>query len=90
MGMYSLKNYRLTKDEYNYLLPVLREKLLYKGEIDRYYFCGDTDELYDMLSRLKGFYNYFNSYNGIIDYNCAKHSNLEPFRNEMKAVSLDY
>ena len=90
MGMYSLKSYRLTKDEYNYLLPVLREKLLYKGEIDRHYFCGDTDELYDMLSRLKGFYSYFDSYNGIIDYNCAKHSNLEPFRNEMKAVSLDY
>jgi hypothetical protein len=32
MGMYSLKSYRLTKDEYNYLLPVLKDKLLYKGE----------------------------------------------------------
>ena len=87
---YSVKSYRLTKDEYNYILPVLREKLLYKGEIEGYYFCGDTDELYDMLSRLKGLYGYFDSYNGIIDYNCAKHSSLEPFRNEMKGVSSSF
>lgn len=84
--MYSLKSYSLTKAEYNYLLPVLRKNLLYKAEIDRYYFCGDTDELFDMLNRLKGMYGYFDSYNGMIDYACAKHSSLEPFRNEMKGV----
>ena len=84
MGMYSLKSYRLTKDEYNYLLPVLRKNL--SNSNDNYYFCGDTDELYDMLNRLKGLYNYFDSYNGIIDYNCAKSCSLEPFRNKMKVL----
>ncbi|MGK0174059.1 MAG: hypothetical protein ACI9AT_000422 [Ulvibacter sp.] len=88
MGMYSLKSYKLTKEEYNYLLPVLRDKLLYKGEIDRHYFCGDTDELFDMLSRLKGLYGYFDSYNGIIDCRCAKVSSLEPFRDEMNKLKL--
>ena len=78
-------SYELTKEEYNYLLPVLRDKLLYKVEIDRQYFCGDTDELFDMLSRLKGLYGYFDSYNGIVDYNCAKQSNLKPFREQMNA-----
>jgi len=85
MGMYSLKSYRLLKDEYNYLLPALIKNLSNSG--DNYYFCGDTDELYDMLSRLKGLYNYFDSYNGIIDYKCAKSCSLEPFRNEMRAVA---
>lgn len=83
--MYSLKSYRLLKDEYNYLLPVLRKNL--SNSDGSYYFCGDTDELYDMLSRLKGLYNYFDSYNGIINYKCAKSCSLEPFRNEMKAVA---
>ena len=85
MGMYSLKSYRLLKDEYNYLLPVLRKNL--SNSDGNYYFCGDTDELYDMLSRLKGLYGYFDSYNGIIDYKCAKSCSLEPFRDGMKAVA---
>ena len=86
--MYSLKSYRLTKDEYNYLLPVLRKKL--SNSNGNYYFCGDTDKLVDMLSRLKGLYNYFDSYNGIIDYKCAKNCSLEPFRDEMKSVAQYY
>ncbi len=85
--MYSVKSYRLTKDECNYLLPVLRAKLLYKGEIDKHYFCGDGDELDDMLSRLKGLYDYFNDYNTIINYECFKSGSLEPFRDVMLAVA---
>ena len=84
--MYSTKTYRLTKEEYNYLLPVLKDKLFERGEIDSYYFCGNTDELFDMLARLKGLYGYFDSYNGIIDYECAKLCSLEPFRNKMKVA----
>ena len=87
MSMYSLNSYRLTKDEYNYLLPVLRDKLLYKAEIDKYYFCGDSDKLFDMLSRLKGLYGYFDTYNGIIDYKCATTGSLEPFRNEVNILT---
>ena len=87
MGMYSLKSYKLTKDEYNYLLPVLRKKLLYQIEIDRHCFCGDGDELEDMLNRLKGLYDYFDDYNAIINYRCFESGSLEPFRNVMLAVS---
>lgn len=87
MGIYSLKSYRLTKDEYNYLVPVLRDKLLYKCEIDKHYFCGDWDELDDMLGRLKGLYNYFDDYNAIINYKCFKNGSLEPFRNLMLVVA---
>lgn len=86
MGKYSLKSYRLTKEEYNYLLPVLRDKLLYKGGIDKYYFCGDGDELDDMLSRLKGLYNYFDAYNAIINYKCFMNGSLDPFRDLMPAI----
>lgn len=83
MSMYSMKSYRLTKEEYNYLLPVLKNKLLYISEIERYFFCGDADDLDDMLSRLKGLYNYFGDYNNMINYRCFKYGNLEPFVDEM-------
>lgn len=79
----SIDFYRLTKEEYNYLLPVLKDKLLYKGKTDKYYFCGDLDDLKDMLSRLKGLYGCFSDYNAIINYKCFKDDNLEPFRNLM-------
>ena len=87
MGMYSLKSYRLTKEEYNYLLPVLRDKLLYRCEVDRHYFCGDADELCDMLIRLKGLYNYFDNYNAIINYRCFNTESLNPFREAIGAIS---
>lgn len=83
--MYSLKSYRLLKEEYNYLLPVLRKNLSNSGV--NYYFCGDTYELHDMLSRLKGLYNYFDNYNEIIDHKCFISGNIEPFRNEIKITS---
>ena len=79
--MYSLKSYKLLKHEYNYLLPVLRKNL--SNSSNGYYFCGNADELYDMLSRLKGLYGYFGGYNKIIDYMCAKGYSLKPFRDEM-------
>jgi hypothetical protein len=54
--MYSAKSFQLTKDEFNYLLPVLRNKLLVLG--DRYYFnSNNIDDLTDMLNRLKGLYD---------------------------------
>lgn len=85
MGMYSLKSYRLTRDEYNYLLPVLRKKLVNSN--DNYFFVGDSDELNDMLSRLKGLYNYFGECNPTIQYKCFKYSSLESFREFILSVS---
>ena len=76
--MYSIKRYKLTKEEYNYLLPVLKNKL--SNSNDNYYFLGNGDELDDMLSRLKGLYNYFDDYNKIINYRCFSNNNLQPFR----------
>jgi hypothetical protein len=82
--MYSTKSYKLTAKEYNYLLPVLRSKLLYTN--DRYYFIGTFDELPDMLDRLKGLYNTFDELNNMTAYKCAKIYDLEPFRNELCIV----
>lgn len=89
MRKYSIDFYRLTKEEYNYLLPVLRDKLLYRAETDKYYFCGDWDELEDMLSRLKGFYGCFNDYDAISIYECFKNGNLKPFRNLMLEIARE-
>lgn len=83
MKRYSINFYRLTKEEYNYLLPVLRDKLLYRGKTDKCYFCGDWDELKNMLSRLKGLYGYFDDYDALIDCKCFVNENLEPFRSLM-------
>lgn len=81
MSMYSLKSYALKKDEYNYLLPVLKGNL--NNSTNGYYFVGDADELDDMLPRLKGLYDYYDEYNPIIHYNCFKNGSLEPFRKEV-------
>lgn len=85
----SINFYRLTKDEYNYLLPVLRDKLLYRVETEKYYFCGGWEELKDMLSRLKGFYGYFDGYHAISDYKCFKNESLEPFRSLMLEIAKE-
>jgi len=75
--MYSAKSYQLTKEEYNYLLPVLRNKLLYSNE--RYYFIGTSDDLSDMLDRLKGWYDNYDELNSMIVYKCFKEGSLKPF-----------
>ena len=80
--MYSSRSYKLTKKEYNYLLPVLKNKLLY--QIDSYYFVGAFEDLEDMLLRLKGLYGYFNNYNKIVNYKCFKEYSLKEFRNIVK------
>ena len=50
--MYSAKSFQLTKDEFNYLLPVLKNKLHQSG--DRCYFTANNiDDLRDILNRLK-------------------------------------
>lgn len=51
--MYSTASFKLTKEEFNYLLPVLKKKLT-----QNYYFIAyNFEDLEDMLSRLKGLYN---------------------------------
>lgn len=76
--MYSLKSYKLTIEEYNYLLPVLKDNLSYSN--NNYFFVGSTNELYDMLDRLKGLYDYYEGINKMVYYKCFKHGTLEPFR----------
>lgn len=79
--MYSSKGYRLEKEEYNYLLPVLRTKMLTSG--DKYYFIDLTDGLRDMLDRLKGLYNNYDELNNMTCYKCFREGSLVPFRNEI-------
>ena len=78
--MYSTKSYILTSKEYNYLLavPNLGRKLHYVNE--RYYFIGDTEDLSDMLDRLKGVYDNYNEVTKMVVYRCSKEGSLEPFR----------
>lgn len=58
--MYNIFSFRLTKEQYNYLLPVCRQKLLYitngiqmkNGDIfDLYAFTGTKEDYEDVLSR---------------------------------------
>jgi len=80
--MYSAKSFQLTKDEFNYLLPVLRSKLLQSG--DRCYFISNNiDDLTDMLNRLKGFYDNYNDLGNMVDYKCSINGSLTPFRNSI-------
>lgn len=82
--MYSAKSYELLKKEYNYLLPVLRNKLLEQN--NNYYFVGTADQLTDMLSRLAGLYNYYNEISSTVIYKCFKEGSICLFRNELKSI----
>lgn len=77
--MYSAKSFQLTKSEFNYLLPVLKNKLHQSS--DRYCFISDSiDELADMLNRLKGKYDCYDELKNMAAYHCSKNGNLNPFR----------
>lgn len=76
--MYSLKSYRITKEEFDYLLSVLRNKLTTSG--NSYYFIGSTDDLEDMLNRLKGMYGNYDDLKNMISYKCFIKCSINPFR----------
>lgn len=77
--MYSTKSYKLTTEEFNYLLPVLRRSLLSR-EDGRHYFIGTVEDLEDMLNRLKGWYDYYTDLDSTMIYKCSRDGNLDPFR----------
>lgn len=81
--MYSAKSYQLTKREFDYLLPVLRKKLLYIPHNKYYVISDNIDDLKDILNRLKGLYDNYSDLNSTIVYNCAKYGNLKPFRDSL-------
>lgn len=79
---YSAKSFQLTKEEYNYLLPVLKNKLTQSG--DRYYFISNNlEDLTDMLNRLKGLYDNYDELKNMVSYKCSMEGSLEPFRKSM-------
>lgn len=85
--MYSAKSYQLTKDEFNYLLPVMRKKLLQSS--DRYYFIADDiDDLTDMLNRVKGLYNNYDELKNMVAYYCSKYGSLKPFRDSLQSDNI--
>lgn len=84
--MYSAKSYQLTKSEFNYLLPVLRKKLLQRGN-ECYFIADDIEDLTDMLNRLKGLYDNYDELKSMVAYKCSKDGNLKPFRDLMNAFA---
>jgi hypothetical protein len=84
--MYSSKSYSLIKEEFNYLLPVLRNKLFNRG--DRYYFNGSSDDLTDMLNRLKGLYDNYDDLKNMISYKCFIECSINPFRSSINVEVL--
>lgn len=77
--MYSDRTYKLTKDEYNYLLPTIYNKyLLSYPELETYYIFGL--DLEDILNRLKGLYNYYSELPSILSYKCFTKYSLKEFR----------
>lgn len=77
--MYSSKSYPLNKNEFDYLLPVLRKNLHQSN--DKYCFIANNiDCLEDMLNRLKGLYDNYNEIKKMVVYNCSKDYSLLPFR----------
>lgn len=84
--MYSLKSYRLTKEEFNYLLAVSRSKLFNRG--DRYYFTGSSEDLTDMLNRLKGLYGSYDELKNMISYKCFIKGSINPFRSSINVDVL--
>lgn len=83
--MYSAKSFQLTKEEFNYLLPVLKNKLHQSG--NKYYFIANNiDDLSDMLNRLKGHYDNYDELKNMIDYHCSKNGSLNPFRKSIGVV----
>jgi len=80
--MYSACSYQLTKEEFNYLLPVLRKKLLQRAD-KHFIITNNTDELEDALNRLKGLYDNYDDIKSMVVYKCHMSKSLAPFRNSL-------
>ena len=82
--MYSAKSYLITKEEYNYLLPIIKARLLFSS--GKHYLIADFEQLRDDLNRLKGLYGYFDEFSHMLIYNCSRKGNLELFRSQLKKI----
>lgn len=87
---YSAKAFRLKEDEYNYLLPALRTKLIQRDGLKWFSFISDNlEDLEDMLNRLKGLYDFYNDLPKMTIYNCSKNGSLFPFR-DLLNIKTEY
>lgn len=83
--MYSAQSFQLNKDEFNYLLPILKNKL--HESSGRYFFISyNINDLTDMLNRLKGHYNNYDELKNMVDYKCSTMRSLNPFRESLNCV----
>lgn len=80
MSMYSMKSFRLTEEEYNYLLPVYN--VVQSGEY-RCVVADDIEDLTDILNSLKGAYTNWYEIPVMVVYNCSISRSIEPFREYM-------
>jgi len=80
--MYSAKSYPLTQKEYNYLLPAVRNKLLVSN--NKYFLItSNTEDLTDLLNRLKCLYDNYDELKNMVVYKCSISQNLDVFRDSM-------
>ena len=87
---YSAKAFRLKEDEFNYLLPVLRTKLIQRNGLKWFSFISDNlEDLEDMLNRLKGLYDFYDELPKMTIYNCSKNGSLSPFR-DLLNIKTEY
>ncbi len=83
--MYSDRAIKLTKEEYNYLLPTIyRKNLLCRGEVNEYSIIVNTDTIDDVLNRLKGLYDYFDMLPSKVVNKCFVLRSFIPFRELFK------
>jgi len=87
--MYSAKSFRLTTDEFNYLLPVLKSKL-HQSNNRCYFTSKNIDDLTDMLNRLKGLYDNYDELKNMVSYYCSINGSLQYFRKSMGIILLHY
>lgn len=88
--MYSAKAFRLTTDEYNYLLPAMKHKLLQRcfasDENECSVIANGIDDVADILNRLKGLYDNYDELGNMIAYRCFVVGSFIPFRKSMGVI----
>jgi len=87
MGAYSVRAVRLEEQEYNYLLPALRNKIGYSGG-QHFVIVDDTEELEGVMTRLTGLYDRFEDLPDRLVWDCFKGRTLEPFREAVRGSAV--
>lgn len=90
MSNYSSRSYKLTKNEYNYLLAAIPKKVGIDAN-GNHFVIADSDGLPDLLARMKGLAENWDE--GMVETSillkCFNDKSLEPFRKAYDLPLLD-